>query len=90
MKSQILEVSIDEAKSNFDFLLTLCERGNTIKIAQDGKPSILLTPVPVLDKYEQTDDLPEIPMPQDWQPDPVGVQTYVSETLNEMQNELKG
>ena len=90
MKSQILEVSIDEAKSNFDFLLTLCERGNTIKIAQDGKPSILLTSVPVLDKYEQKDDLPEIPMPQDWQPDPVGVQTYVSETLNEMQNELKG
>ena len=88
MKSQILEVSVDEIKSNLDFLLTLCERGNTLKIVQDGKPSIIMTPVPEFVKTYEQDQLPDIPMPQDWKPDPVGVQTYVSETLNEMQKEF--
>ncbi len=89
MKSQILEVSTDEIKSNLDFLLTLCVICNTIKIVQDGKPSIIMTPVPEVVKNYEQDVLPEIPMPQDWKPDPVGVKQYVSETLNEMQKEME-
>ena len=39
-------------------------------------------------KYEQ-EITPEIPMPSDWKPDPVGVKQYVEESLGEMQKELK-
>ena len=89
MNSQILEVSVDEIKSNLDFLLTLCERGNTIKIVQDGKPSIIMAPVPeFVSKYEQ-EELPDIPMPQDWKPDPVGVKAYVEESLAEIQQNFE-
>mgnify|MGYP001217686735 FL=1 len=90
MKTQLIELSIDEVKQGFDLCLTMCERGHTIKIVQEGKPSVLLVPVPeFVDKYEHTNpDLPEIPMPQDFKPDPVGVKQYVTEELNEIKKEL--
>jgi hypothetical protein len=86
--ANLIEVSVEEIKTNLDFLLTLLERGHTIKIIQEGKQSIIMSPLPeFVNKYEQ-EELPDIPMPADWKPDPVGVQTYVTETLGEMQKEL--
>ena len=87
--NNLIEVSPDEVSNNLGFLLTLLERGHTIKILQEGKPSIIMAEVPEFtNKYEQ-EITPEIPMPSDWKPDPVGVKQYVEESLSEMQQELK-
>ena len=88
--NNLIEVSPDEVSNNLGFLLTLLERGHTIKIVQEGKPSVLMLPVPeyVKEYAQDNEELPEIPMPQDWKPDPVGVKQYVTEELNSIQKEL--
>lgn len=89
--SSLLELKIEEVQENLDFCLTLVERGHTIKIVQEGKPSVLMVPVPEYVKsYAQAnDDLPpDLPMPSDWKPDPAGVAQYVNEELSAMQEEL--
>ena len=94
MNAQIIEVKLEEVEQNFDFCLTLVERGHTIKITQEGKPAVLMVPVP---EYQQALDVietakeanPPLPMPGGWQPDPAGVRQYVNEELNEMQKELE-
>jgi antitoxin (DNA-binding transcriptional repressor) of toxin-antitoxin stability system len=50
MNAQIIEVKLEEVEQNFDFCLTLCERGHTIKITQEGKPSVLMVPIPEYEK----------------------------------------
>lgn len=86
----IIELKIEEVQDNLEFCLTLCERGHTIKIIQEGKPSVLMVPVPeYVNKYAAANgELPDLPMPNDWQPDPVGVKQYVTEELSTMQEEL--
>ena len=89
--SSLLEFKIEEVQENLDFCLTLVERGHTIKIVQEGKPSVLMVPVPeYVNSYAQAnDDLPpDLPMPSDWKPDPAGVAQYVNEELSAMQEEL--
>ena len=90
MKSSIIELSVKEVKEGFDLVLTMVERGHAIKIVQEGKPSVLMLPVPeyVKEYAQDNEELPEIPMPQDWKPDPVGVKQYVTEELNSIQKEL--
>jgi|TARA_B100000131_G_scaffold315353_1_gene353614 antitoxin (DNA-binding transcriptional repressor) of toxin-antitoxin stability system len=90
MKTTLIELTIEEVKQGFDLCLTMVERGHTIKIVQEGKPSVLMVPVPeYVNNYAQAnEELPEIPMPSDWQPDPVGVKQYVTEELNSIQKEL--
>ena len=69
--------------------ISLVQRGHTIKILQEGKPSIIMAEVPEFtNKYEQ-EVTPDIPMPSDWKADPVGVKQFVEESLSEMQQELK-
>ena len=91
MNAQIIEVKLEEIENNFDFCLTLVERGHTIKITQDDKPAVLMVPVPdyqkALDVIETANN-PPLPLPEGWQPDPVGVRQYVSDELAEMQKEL--
>lgn len=94
MNSQIIEVKLEEVESNFDFCMTLVERGHTIKITQQNKPAVLMVPVP---EYQRAVDAietavesnPQLPMPEGWQPDPAGVRQYVNEELSIMQKELK-
>lgn len=90
MIGNIIEVKLEEIQENFDFCLTLVDRGHTIKIVQEGKPSVLMVPVPEYQKYASAvrDPSPELPLPSNWQPDPIGVRQYVSEELAEMQKEL--
>ena len=91
MNSGILELALEEVQSNFDFCLTLVERGHTIKITQEGKPSVLMVPLPDYQKAVQTIETannPPLPLPEGWQPDPAGVKQYVNEELTEMQKEL--
>jgi len=92
MHSSIIELKLEEVEQNFDFCLTLVERGHTLKIVIDGKPSVLMVPVPEYKKYASIDEdvSPELPMPADWRPDPVGVRQYVSEELAEIEKEFKG
>jgi|TARA_B100000073_G_scaffold209068_1_gene173427 antitoxin (DNA-binding transcriptional repressor) of toxin-antitoxin stability system len=93
MNAQIIEVKLEEIENNFDFCLTLVERGHTIKITQEGKPAVLMVPVP---EYQRAVDVietakeanPQLPMPEGWQPDPAGVKQYVNEELSAMQKEL--
>ncbi|UNH61176.1 hypothetical protein SSZBM1_59 [Synechococcus phage S-SZBM1] len=91
MFSGIIELKLEEVEANFDFCLTLVDRGHTIKIIQDGKPSVLMVPIPEYQKYASMveDPSPQIPMPADWRPDPVGVRQYVNEELSSMQQELQ-
>ena len=42
MKSSIIELSVKEVKEGFDLVLTMVERGHTIKIVQEGKPLSLI------------------------------------------------
>lgn len=90
MFSNIIEVKLEEIENNLDFCLTLVDRGHTIKIVQDGKPSVLMVPVPEYQKFASIveDPSPQLPLPANWQPDPVGVKQYVTEELAEMQKEL--
>lgn len=90
MYSNIIEVKLEEIQENLDFCLTLVDRGHTIKIIQEGKPSVLMVPVPEYQKYGNMveDPSPQLPIPSDWRPDPVGVKQYVTEELASMQKEL--
>ena len=91
MNAQIIEVKLEEVEENFDFCLTLVERGHTIKITQDNKPAVLMVPVPEYRKAPEvieTANHPPLPMPEGWQPDPAGVRQYVNEELSNMQKEL--
>jgi antitoxin (DNA-binding transcriptional repressor) of toxin-antitoxin stability system len=92
MNAQIIEVKLEEVEQNFDFCLTLCERGHTIKITQEGKPSVLMVPIPEYEKalyaIENANN-PPLPMPEGGQPDPAGVRQYVNEELSTMQKELE-
>lgn len=90
MIGNIIEVNVEEIQENLDFCLTLVDRGHTIKIVQEGKPSVLMVPVPEYQKYASIveDPSPQLPLPANWQPDPIGVRQYVSEELAEMQKEL--
>ena len=90
MNTSIIELSVKEVKEGFDLFLTMVERGHTIKIVQEGKPSVLMLPVPeyVKEYAQDNEQLPEIPMPQDWKPDPVGVKQYVTEELNSIKKEF--
>jgi len=92
MIGNIIEVKLEEIQENFDFCLTLVDRGHTIKIVQEGKPSVLMVPVPEYQKYASVveDPSPQLPIPADWRPDPIGVKQYVTEELAEMQKELDG
>lgn len=92
MNAQIIEVKLEEIEKNFDFCLTLCERGHTIKITQEGKPAVLMVPVPDYEKalnVIENATNPPLPMPEGWQPDPAGVRQYVNEELSTMQKELE-
>lgn len=91
MNAQIIEVKLEEVEQNFDFCLTLVERGHTIKITQDGKPSVLMVPIPEYEKALSVIETanPPLPMPEGWQPDPAGVRQYVNEELSNMQKELE-
>jgi antitoxin (DNA-binding transcriptional repressor) of toxin-antitoxin stability system len=90
MIGNIIEVKVEEIQENLDFCLTLVDRGHTIKIVQEGKPSVLMVPVPEYQKYASIveDPSPQLPLPANWQPDPIGVRQYVTEELAEMQKEL--
>jgi antitoxin (DNA-binding transcriptional repressor) of toxin-antitoxin stability system len=90
MFSNIIEVKLEEIEKNLNFCLTLVDRGHTIKIVQEGKPSVLMVPVPEYQKFASIveDPSPQLPLPANWQPDPVGVRQYVTEELAEMQKEL--
>lgn len=90
MIGNIIEVNVEEIQENLDFCLTLVDRGHTIKIVQEGKPSVLMVPVPEYQKYASIveDPSPQLPLPANWQPDPIGVRQYVTEELTEMQKEL--
>jgi antitoxin (DNA-binding transcriptional repressor) of toxin-antitoxin stability system len=90
MYSNIIEVKLEEIQENLDFCLTLVDRGHTIKIVQEGKPSVLMVPVPEYQKFASMveDPSPQLPIPADWKPNPIGVKQYVTEELAEMQKEL--
>ena len=91
MNSGILELALEEVQSNFDFCLTLVERGHTIKITQQGKPSVLMVPLPDYQKAVETIETanhPPLPLPEGWQPDLAGVKQYVNEELSQMQKEF--
>lgn len=89
--NNIIEMTVEEVQDSFELCLTLVERGHTIKIVQKGKPSCLMVAVPeYTSAYVQANDElpPDLPLPSDWKPDPVGVQEYVHEELRTMQEEL--
>ena len=90
MYSNIIEVKLEEIQENLDFCLTLVDRGHTIKIVQEGKPSVLMVPVPEYQKFASMveDPSPQLPIPEDWKQNPIGVKQYVTEELAEMQKEL--
>jgi len=79
--NQLITVTVEEAQENFDFLFTLVERGHTIKIVTE-KGACLMTPIA---------NIPEIniPTPESFTPDPVGVRNYVNESLGEMSQEFQ-
>lgn len=68
MNAQIIEVKLEEIEKNFDFCLTLVERGHTIKITQDDKPAVLMVPIPdyqkALDAIETANN-PPLPLPEE-------------------------
>ena len=49
-----------------------------------------MVPVPEYQKFASMveDPSPQLPIPEDWKPNPIGVKQYVTEELAEMQKEL--
>jgi len=89
-----LRVTVEEAEQNFDFLLTLVERGETILIeAPNGNVMM----VPVNSAYARLEAEkaaeyapmgPPPPIPGVTLPSNAEVRSYVDETLNELNQQL--
>ena len=77
--NSIITLSCAEVQENFDFVFSLVERGHTIKIIHDGGVC-MMTPLISREKGSEIN----IPDPEEFVPDPAGVQAYVAESLGEM------
>jgi len=89
-----LRVTLEEAEQNFDFLLTLVERGETILI-EAPKGNVMM--VPVNSAYSRLEEEkaaqyapmgPPPPIPGVTLPSDSDVRSYVDETLNELNQQL--
>jgi len=89
-----LRVTVEEAEQNFDFLLTLVERGETILI-EAPKGNVMM--VPVNSAYARLEAEkaaeyapmgPPPPIPGVTLPSNAEVRSYVDETLNELNQQL--
>ena len=89
-----LRVTVEEAEQNFDFLLTLVERGETILI-EAPKGNVMM--VPVNSAYARLEAEkaaeyapmgPPPPIPGVTLPSDAEVRSYVDETLNELNQQL--
>ena len=97
MNASMIEVTEQEITENFDFCMSLVERGNTLKIVREGG-NVLMVPIP--DYKQALDDIqshPPIPSPSfgglPVDPsefvDPIATSDYVREELSKMQTELE-
>tara|TARA_Y100001938_G_scaffold141133_1_gene210423 strand:+ start:441 stop:689 length:249 start_codon:yes stop_codon:yes gene_type:complete len=77
--NSIITLSCQEVQENFDFVFSLVERGHTIKITHEGGVC-MMTPLITKEKGSEIN----IPDPEEFVPDPAGVQAYVTESLGEM------
>ena len=89
-----LRVTLKEAEENFDFLLTLVERGETILI-EAPKGNVMM--VPVNSAYSRLEEEkaaqympmgPTAPIPGVTLPSDSEVRSYVDETLGELNQQL--
>lgn len=77
--NSLITLTAAEVAENFSFVMTLVERGHTIKITSD-ETIALMTPIATKNTGSQLN----IPDPEEFEPDPAGVAAYVSESLSEM------
>jgi hypothetical protein len=76
----LIQLTEEEVASNFDFCLTLVERGHTLKIATKGGTIVMMTPIvkrSIADQLTLPEDIEEFI-------DPASTAQYVAESLNEM------
>jgi hypothetical protein len=80
----LIQLTEEEVSSNFDFCLTLIERGHTLKIVTNGGTIVMMTPIAkksIADQLSLPEDIEEFI-------DPAGTAQYVAESLNEMTREF--
>ena len=93
-----LRVTLKEAEENFDFLLTLVERGETILIEAE-KGNVMMVPINSayarLEAERESEKAAEYapmgpppPIPGVTLPSNAEVRSYVDETLNELNQQL--
>ena len=74
---KIISVEVAEFKANFDFIMSLVEKGHTVKIKTGDKVAIITS-------VAQSPPEIDIPQPEEFVPDPAGTQAFVSESLGQM------
>jgi len=76
----LIQLTEEEMSSNFDFCLTLVERGHTIKITTKSGAILMMTPIvrnSIADALALPDEIEEFV-------DPAATSQYVAESLREM------
>lgn len=76
----LIQLTEEEVASNFDFCLTLVERGHTIKIVTNAGTIVMMTPIAKQSVANQ------LTLPEDIEEfiDPAATAQYVAESLQEM------
>jgi hypothetical protein len=76
----LIQLTEEEVSSNFDFCLTLVERGHTIKIVTAAGTIVMMTPIAkksIADQLTLPEEIEEFV-------DPAATAQYVAESLQEM------
>ena len=79
----IIALDQKEFAENVDFSLSLASKGHTLKITTPSGIVLLISPV-ASEVIDPENPEINIPSPEDFKPDPVGTQAYVTQALSEM------
>tara|TARA_B100000287_G_scaffold168347_1_gene158844 strand:- start:396 stop:653 length:258 start_codon:yes stop_codon:yes gene_type:complete len=79
----IISLTQKEFTENVDFAFTLAKKGHSLKIKTDDNIVLLVTAVASEVNDPENPEL-NIPSPDEFVPDPVATQAYVTQALGEM------
>ena len=86
--NNVVEVSDTELNENLGFCLNLVSRGTTLKIIREDGSRVMMVPLPNSEFNPPIGQVPELPVDPEQFVDPVGTESYVRETLDELKTEF--